>query len=69
MNSSTEQNLCKGDGLLELGFGLEMLLYRNPYCLRRRSLPEYPNPSVPDVDQELKSFAGIAHFPRFQVLT
>ena len=39
------------DGGLDGGSRLEMLLYRGPYSLRHRSSIEYPNPFVPDVEQ------------------
>ena len=44
----------------------EMLLKRGPHFLRSRGLLEYPNPSVPDVYQELRPRAGIAQLPASQ---
>lgn len=55
-----------GERFLELRFGSEVRLERGPDLLRRRGLLEYPNPSVPDVDQELQPRAGIPHLPAFQ---
>ena len=57
-----------GERFLELGVGPEVLLERSPYFPRRCGLLEYPNPSVPDVYQELQPRAGIAHLPTFQRL-
>ena len=42
----------------ELGFGSKMLLKRSPYFFRSRGLPEYPNPSIPYVYQELQPRAA-----------
>ena len=55
-----------GERLFELRVGAEVLLQRGPDLPRRRRLLEYPEPSVPDVDQELQPRAGVAHLPTFE---
>ena len=55
-----------GERLFELGVRAEVLLQRGPDLPRRRRLLEYPEPSIPDVDQKLQPRAGVAHLPTFE---